>query len=169
MVDSSIRQLVPADAETFLALRQRALTDHPDIYTSTAEEWNVPLAHAIERIASNVVLGAFIDGRLIGVVMLALIARRSTKQRHKTEIWSVYIAPEHRGKGLAKALMLTAIEEAKRLGFMAIVLTVAEGNNDALKLYEKLGFVHFGTELGAIRLPETGRLIANHMLQLDLR
>ena len=164
-----IRKLFPNDGSSFLALRQRALRDHPEIYTSTAEEWNVPVSYAVERIQSNTVFGAFDGEVLVGVVTLALSARKAIKQRHKTEIWSVYTAPEYRRRGLAKAMMLAAIDEAKKLGFMAVTLSVADGNVDALKLYETLGFVRFGTEPGAIRMPEYGRLIDNHFLNLDLR
>ena len=164
-----IRKLVPDDGPEFLAIRQRALRDHPDVYTSTAEEWDVPVSPAVERIQSNTVFGAYDDNTLVGVVTLALSARKAIKQRHKTEIWSVYVAPEARRKGVAKALMLSAIAEAKRLGFMAVSLSVADGNDSALNLYKCLGFVRFGTEPGAVRMQQDGRLIDNHFFNLDLR
>ena len=129
----------------------------------------MPVSHAVERIQSNLVLGALVGNALVGMVTVALMARPRLKQRHKTEIWSVYVAPEYWGNGLAKALMLLAIDEVKQLGFVAVTLSVADGNEKALRLYENLGFVKYGTEPDAIRLPETGQLIANHHLNLDLR
>ena len=61
-----IRKLVPDDGPEFLTIRQRALLDHPDVYTSTAEEWDVPVSHAVERIQSNTVFGAYDDNTLVG-------------------------------------------------------------------------------------------------------
>jgi ribosomal protein S18 acetylase RimI-like enzyme len=164
----TIRKLGVDDAAAFLATRQRALRDHPDVYTSTAEEWDVPVSHAVERIQRNIVFGGFVDDTLAGVVTLSLTARRATKQRHKAEIWSVYVAPEHRGLGIARAMMVQTIAEAKLLGFFSVMLSVADGNVVALKLYESMGFLRYGTEPRAIRLPENGQFIDNHFMQLDL-
>ncbi len=164
----TVRQLGVDDAAAFLELRQRALRDHPDVYASTADEWDVPVSHAVERIQRNVVFGGFVDDTLAGVVTLSLTARRATKQRHKAEIWSVYVAPEHRCLGIAKAMMVQTIAEAKQLGFLAVMLSVADGNLTALRLYESMGFLRYGTEPQAIRLPDDGRFIDNHFMQLDL-
>lgn len=165
----AIRKLSSDDGPSFLALRQRALRDHPEIFTSTAQEWDVPVSHAIERIETNSVFGAFDNSNLIGVVTLALSARKATKQRHKAEIWSVYTIPEFRRKGIARALLQTAIDEARKRGLLAVTLSVADGNESALKLYEELGFICYGTEPDAIRMPDDGRLIDNHFLNLKLR
>jgi ribosomal protein S18 acetylase RimI-like enzyme len=164
---ASIRVLTVADAPAFLALRQRALRDHPEAYHSAAEEWDVPVSHAEARIAENLVFGGFSDGVLVGIVTLALAARPGRKLRHKVEIWNVYVDPAQRGTGLARRLMQDAIAEARRRGLSAIVLSVSAGNLAAFRLYESLGFRVFGVEPGAVRLPD-GRCFDDTLMQLDL-
>ncbi|MFZ4530965.1 MAG: GNAT family N-acetyltransferase [Alsobacter sp.] len=164
---ASIRVLTVADAPAFLALRQRALRDHPEAYHSAAEEWDVPVSHAEARIAENLVFGGFSDGVLVGIVTLALSARPGRKLRHKVEIWNVYVDPAQRGMGLARRLMQDAIAEARCRGLLAIVLSVSAGNLAAFRLYESLGFRVFGVEPGAVRLPD-GRCFDDTLMQLDL-
>ncbi len=58
-------------------------------------------------------LGAFVEGRLVGTVGLGRSARR--KERHKATIRAVYVAPEVRGRGVARALLVGAIERARSM------------------------------------------------------
>lgn len=164
---ASIRVLTVADAPAFLALRQRALRDHPEAYHSAAEEWDVPVSHAEARIAENVVFGGFLGGGLVGIVTLALSARTGRKLRHKGEIWNVYVNPAQRGTGLARRLMQAAIAEARNRGLAAIVLSVSADNLPAARLYQSLGFRVFGVEPDAMRLPD-GRSFDDTLMQLDL-
>jgi ribosomal-protein-alanine N-acetyltransferase len=56
------------------------------------------------------------------------------------DIESIAVDPEHRGKGLAKALFQHIEDIAKQRGYEKIVLEVREHNREAIGLYEKLGF-----------------------------
>lgn len=53
------------------------------------------------------------------------------------------LAP-YRGQGLGKALINTALQQAKAKGLTRIELTVREQNTTAIALYEKLGFEQEG-------------------------
>lgn len=53
----------------------------------------------------------------------------------------IYISPEHRGQGLASALVGASIARAKELGTKAVFLETEAENPDSRKLYERLGFV----------------------------
>lgn len=59
--------------------------------------------------------------------------------QHNCE-FSVSVRKEYRGRGIAKNLFKIAINEAKKLGYINILLYVAAENKKALKLYKKLGF-----------------------------
>lgn len=167
MTDVAIRLLTEADAPAFLALRQRSLREHPDSYHSSPEDWDVPVSQAAARITRNVVVGAFAGDTLVGCAVLALEPRTSAKLRHKAEVWNVYLAPEHRGSGLARCIMERVVAEARRLGLEAIVLGVAAHNARARGLYESLGFVTWGIEPRAMRLP-SGEVLDDCFMQLDL-
>lgn len=164
----SIRLLGPEDAEAFRPIRLRSLREEPDAFHSTAEEWDMPLEEFARRITDNRVFAAFDDrGSIVGTAMLALTARTLKRMRHKTEIWSVYVAPEARGRGLARALMETCIAEARRMGFEAVVLTASTHLTHVVRLYESLGFRIYGTERGMVKLTD-GRLIDDHLMELRL-
>lgn len=60
--------------------------------------------------------------------------------RHTVE-HSVYIHPDHQGKGLGQALMVRLIEEAKRIGKHVMVAGIESQNAASIHLHEKLGFV----------------------------
>jgi ribosomal protein S18 acetylase RimI-like enzyme len=164
--DTVLRVLVPADADQFRTLRQRSLIDHPDAYHSTAEEWGTAIETYVRRIEENCIIGMFVDDALAGAVILNATARGRAKMKHKCEFWSVYVAPEHRGGGRGRRLLQHTIEEARRRGFEAVVLSVTV-QNPARKLYEELGFVAYGVEPRALKLPD-GTYIDDCLMQLDL-
>lgn len=55
-------------------------------------------------------------------------------------IYDVWVAPEHRGKGVGKFLVTWATQWARDHGYRKIKLEVAERNARAHHLYEELGF-----------------------------
>jgi ribosomal protein S18 acetylase RimI-like enzyme len=152
-----IRPLNEADHDTFLSLRLRALKDHPEAYQSSYEEEAIrPPEHFIQMLREKAlphdfILAAFTDGK--GVAMLGFRQNDRRKIAHKGSIWGVYVAPEYRGQGLAKALMLRAMEIARECkGLEQIHLTVVSSNTNAHKLYLGLGFQDWGVEPDAIRI-----------------
>ena len=74
----------------------------------------------------------------------------------EADILTVGVIPEHRGKGIAKALMALITDWAIAQGSTAMMLEVKTGNDDAIGLYESLGYLklnirkdYFGTGLDA--------------------
>jgi phosphinothricin acetyltransferase len=59
---------------------------------------------------------------------------------------SVYIAPDAKGRGLGRALLLRLIAEATMLGFRQMIAVIGDGSPDSasVKLHEALGFRHSG-------------------------
>ncbi len=55
-------------------------------------------------------------------------------------VWDVWVAPEHRGKGVGKFLIQWAVDWARRQGYGKLKLEVAESNVSARQLYEEMGF-----------------------------
>ena len=50
------------------------------------------------------------------------------------------IVPEHQGKGLGKALLLKGIEQSVKMGYPNTMLSVNGENENAIRLYTKVGF-----------------------------
>ena len=57
-------------------------------------------------------------------------------------IQSLYIKPEHRGRGLTKRLIQTVRESAKQSRALDLRLYVHKNNERAMKAYVRAGFVH---------------------------
>ena len=75
----------------------------------------------------------------------------------EADILTVGVVPEHRGQGIARALMALITEWAKMQGSIAMMLEVKIDNLEAISLYESLGFLklnirkdYFGTGLDAL-------------------
>jgi RimJ/RimL family protein N-acetyltransferase len=156
----TIRRLVPADASTYRALMLEAYGAHPDAFTSTPEERRAhPLSWWEARVsdddpAAEAVIGAFEERKLLGVAGVAF--ERRPKTVHKSTLFGMYLRPESRSRGIARALVAAAVDlAAQRPEALLIQLTVSDGNLAAQRLYEAAGFVRFGTEPYAIRLGET--------------
>jgi len=68
---------------------------------------------------------------------LLLCSRVREDVGHVTQIC---VAPEHRGKGLGKALMRECAKNLAQRGFQMLTLTVTASNQNAVGLYKDLGF-----------------------------
>lgn len=64
------------------------------------------------------------------------------------ELQKMYFMPELRGKGMAKALALRAMEHARGLGFRRCYLETTASLIRAVRLYEHLGFQHIDGPMG---------------------
>jgi ribosomal protein S18 acetylase RimI-like enzyme len=167
-LDLAIRRLASADAAALKAIRLQSLRDQPDAYHSTADEWEVPLDRFEETIRENPTFaGVDSDGRLRGIAILGVTARPRRQTRHKCEIWSVYVEPAARGRGLARRLVEACIAEARRLGFEAVLLTASAHLTHVVALYEQMGFQIYGTERGMVKLAD-GRYIDDHLMELRI-
>jgi phosphinothricin acetyltransferase len=59
---------------------------------------------------------------------------------------SVYVAPEHVGRGLGTALLARTIADCVSLGLREIVAVIGDSANEAsIRLHRSAGFVHVGT------------------------
>ncbi len=54
-------------------------------------------------------------------------------------IYELFVIEEYRGNGISKLLMIAGIDHLKQDGYSEIRLSAFAGNQ-AIKLYEKLGF-----------------------------
>ena len=162
-----IRQLRAHDATDYRALRLRALWEYPEAFTSSYdEEQDKPEAWYEDRLASarTRFWGAFEDGQMCGVVGLEREAR--AKNRHKATVVGMYVSTEHNGRGIGRQLMDALCESARLDGLELLVLTVTQGNDLAVQLYESSGFRSFGVEPRAIKID--GRFFSKNHMVLEL-
>jgi len=151
-------ELEEAHTDSYRALMLGAYADAPDAFTATPEEraakplsWWSKRLHDAEGLSTT--LGAFDDASLVGAVTVEFSQRPKT--RHKGHVIGMYVAPHARSQGVGRALLEKAIAcAAARSHIRVLTLTVTQGNDEAIALYRKLGFVEFGVEPMAIRSGE---------------
>ena len=81
---------------------------------------------------------------------------------------SFMVAADSRGRGVGSALCRFALAWASERGYAGMQLNaVAESNQAAVELYERLGFAIVGTVPGAFEHPRLGR-VGLHVMYRDL-
>lgn len=152
-VPESIRPLEPSDAAAYRALRLLALTESPTAFgTSVEDERDLPLATFAGRLAlgsGRRFFGAFHGGALAG--MVGLVREAGAKERHRLSLRSMYVHPDHRGRGLGRSLVAHALAVADADATVRqITLAVTAGNTPAQALYEAFGFAVYGLAPSAL-------------------
>ncbi|UWQ02854.1 GNAT family N-acetyltransferase [Aliiroseovarius crassostreae] len=61
-----------------------------------------------------------------------------------TEITTLYVQPRHHGRGIGKALLDQVFEVCRARGIEAVWLATNSENTNAIRFYEKLGFLQIG-------------------------
>ncbi|AZF03970.1 GNAT family N-acetyltransferase [Pseudomonas sp. R5-89-07] len=149
-----IRRLNACDADAYRALMLEAYGAYPQAFTSSvAERAAMPLNWWQKRLDNplDCVLGGFDGARLAGIVGLAYEPRE--KARHKVTLFGMYVTQASQHKGMGRRLVEAALVEARRQPHLKLIqLTVTAGNDVALALYQRCGFVQYGLEPLAVRV-----------------
>jgi len=130
------------DWQEWRQLRRDALEEAPHAFGSTLAEWSG--AGDIEQRwrdrldAASVNLIAELDGLAVGMVSLA------AAEDQEAEVISMWVAPSARERGIGAALLQEAIALARVDGACCVTLDVTVGNEPAINLYTKAGFVDAG-------------------------
>jgi RimJ/RimL family protein N-acetyltransferase len=164
-----IRRLTEADAPAAWPLRLRALREDPEAFGSAYEEVkDRPLEVAAHQLAASddvFTLGAFEGDTLVGTV--TFVREADQKTRHKGLIVGMYTAPEARGRGIGRALLMEAIARCRALpGLVQLELAVVTENAAARALYRSVGFEPYGCEPRALRVG--GRYLDEDLMVLRL-
>lgn len=97
-------------------------------------------------------LGAYVQDQLVGIVSFTRDGVDREKLRHKGILFRMYVSKEFRGQGIARELIEKLTEKVKQISDIEQINLIVIANNDKAKsLYEKLGFVTYGSERNAIK------------------
>jgi len=164
VADIHIRQLTPGDAAAYRSIRLAGLKQNPEAFGSTFEaELTKPLAWFFDRLSTRQVFGAFCGAEILGTAGFAV--RDGDKEAHKGLLWGMYVRPDARGAGVARRLVEAVIAFA-RPRVELIQLSVVVGNEQARRLYARLGFVEYGIERNSLK--DNGRYYDEILMAKEL-
>ena len=122
-----IRPMAPADLDGVLTIEQASFSV-PWIREHFEHELAAP--HSLPFVAEN-------DGIIVGYVCLMSLFEEA-------QILDVAVAPEQRGRGIARLLMEHAVSVAREQKAEVLALEVRSTNISAITLYERCGLVRTG-------------------------
>ena len=143
----NIRRFAADEWQLYRDLRLRALEESPDAFGSTYEhelqqsdeQWATRLARAAGS-AQDLPLVAEVDGEPSALAWVR-IDEGAPSVAHLYQMW---VAPTRRRHGVGRAMLDAAIAWVRAAGARAMVLDVTCGNDDAVGLYESVGFTLTG-------------------------
>lgn len=165
-----IRRLTPADAAAYRALRLQGLREEPTAFAASyEEELAFPLSTYEGWLGAppdRGTLGAFEGDALVGMVTLGREERQ--KLAHKAHILGMYVHRDYRNRGIARALVASALDLARAAGDVRQVNVLANASNAAARrLYEAAGFEVFGHEPRSMRIDGAWHDEVHMRLDLD--
>ena len=167
-----IRKLTPSDAEAYQELMLSGAAESPSGFGVSVEELRAETMRAVaERLGestspASAVFGGLDAGILVGVV--GVRQQPLVKMRHRGVVGRMYVAPSHRGRGLARRLLEAALSYARGVdGLAQLSLVVDERNAAAIGLYRSIGFVPFGLEPRELKVAGEYRDSVHMWLKLD--
>lgn len=100
------------------------------------------LPGALRDHPASLVLLAFSAGRPVGVAV-CFFGLSTFLARPLLNVHDLAVVPEHRGKGVGRALLVAVEARALEHGCCRLTLEVQEDNHPARALYERFGFTDY--------------------------
>jgi [ribosomal protein S18]-alanine N-acetyltransferase len=130
-----IRRCDPSDIIPVMEINMKTLPEHYSDYFYESLLAELPEAFLV----------AEAEKKLVGYIMCKIEYGFSNFKKlgfvKKGHVVSIAVLPEHRQKGIGRALVEEAIAGVKLKKSDELYLEVRCSNNEAIKLYEKLGFI----------------------------
>ncbi len=143
----NIRTLKPDEVDVFRELRLRALADSPNSFCETLQEaaaqpisyWQ-KLTESVTQPDGQVMFLAQQEENITGFVF-GLLDHSDQQMSHIGGMW---VDPEFRSQGIGYALVTAIVQWSALKKHHRVELWVTEDNTQAIKLYEKAGFIATG-------------------------
>jgi GNAT superfamily N-acetyltransferase len=137
----TVREAVEADLPALMRLYVELAISGPPVGEDAHLQPQIRAAFAdIKRDSRQALLVAEVDGQVAGTLALFVLPNLSYGGAPWAVIENVVVASAHRRRGVGRALMLEAIERARRAGCYKIQLCSNLQRREAHAFYESLGF-----------------------------
>ena len=108
-----------------------------------------------------------LEDRVAAAIQLQEPPRNNEAQAHAATLTTLFVAPWARGHGIGPRLIQAVEDRASELGYLRLNFDVRATQVDAVRLFESLGFEHWGTN-PAYALVD-GNLVGGHYYSKQLR
>lgn len=129
------------------------LLTYPEEIRMTVEEESAYLKGKEESLR-EVEIVAVVNGKIVGTAGIDEVGKQF-KACHRAD-FGISIEKEYWGLGIGRALTEACIECAKKAGYDQIELNVVSTNENAIRLYDSVGFKEFGRNPRGFRTREGG-------------
>lgn len=156
-----VRVVTEGDWREWRRLRQAALAEAPDAFSSTLTEWT-GAGDTEDRWRGrlrNVAFNAVADLDDVAVGMVGAVPRDAGT----VELISMWVAPAGRGRGVGDALIGAVARWAAAQGCSRLVLNVRAANRHAAALYARAGFVDTGPDPDCPEGPGAERIMVRDL------
>jgi RimJ/RimL family protein N-acetyltransferase len=165
------RRLTREDAGRLHLLRREAIRGEPAAFGSSPTDCRFREIDAVAECLADANRAVFAiadpDDPERLVAMAGISRETREKQRHRSSVWGVYVAPSCRGRGYGRSVVAACVDHARTWPKIeSVTLSVSAEGEAARSLYESLGFTTWGTEPDALRIDGVG--ITQHHMTLRL-
>lgn len=140
---TDVRRIASDDWRQWRGLRLKALSEAPDAFSTSLTDWQGEgdreerWRARLEDVALNLV--AYADDEQAGMV-------RGAVSDDQLELISMWVAPFATGRGIGDALVDALIGYAESIHSSSVLLSVMVGNDHAIRMYRRHGFVDVGED-----------------------
>lgn len=155
-MDILIRKLLPNESISYREIRLQCLKNYPDYFITNYQDEKTreklffqPFIEQSDK--DNFVIGAFHDNNLIGISGFNRHERK--KINHGGIIIQVYVKSDYQGMNIGSNMIKSTIEEAFKIdGVEQIEIGVISINENAEKIYKKIGFEEYGLQKNFLKI-----------------
>lgn len=134
-----VRALAADEWRTLRNIRLAALHDSPDLFLATydnekrygEDQWRAEFARGCWNVC-------FLDGQPVSLLGVTRDPDSPADTRYLEYLW---VTPENRGRGIALHMLKIVLDRLRTLGIRTAFLWVLDGNDIAVRLYQRVGFI----------------------------
>jgi ribosomal protein S18 acetylase RimI-like enzyme len=140
MSSLEFREVVPSDEAVLIPMMRALAEQDPEVilFNETAAR---AAFHQFLSLPAFGRIWLLYDGAVLVGYIILTIGFSFEFRGHDAFIDELYIVPSHRRRGFGRQAMSFVEQEARKLGVNAIHLEVDPGNDSALELYRRTGYV----------------------------
>ncbi len=151
----AIREAKPGDAAALVRLAE-SIGAEPGGWLITAGEWRTVgderrYLRAVRGSRHAAVLVAVLGDEAVG--RLSVVRGTGRPSEHVADV-GLMVAKLQRGQGIGRSLLLAAEAWARSVGISKLELHVFPHNEQAIRLYERLGYLREGYRVRQFRRPD---------------